>query len=128
MLGLVGLFAVTRQDPYAVVFAWMGTFASLGILMMQVLVSVAVIAFFARNPRGISLVARLIAPGLSGLGLLLCLGIMIANLSLVSGSESRIVESFPILIVAVGACGATLAMSLRSRRPEVYQRLGHAID
>jgi hypothetical protein len=46
------MFALGRQDPYAVVFAWMGTLASIGILALQFMVSLAVIFFFRSNARG----------------------------------------------------------------------------
>src|SRR6185312_1284090 len=35
VMGAVGLFALGGADPYAVVFAWMGAFSSLGILILQ---------------------------------------------------------------------------------------------
>jgi hypothetical protein len=83
------MFALGRQDPYAVVFAWMGTLASIGILALQFMVSLAVIFFFFRsNARGIGVWPRLLAPALSATGLGGCLALMVANLSLVSGSRS----------------------------------------
>lgn len=125
-VGVCALFASLGQDPYAVVFAWMGTFASLGILALQVLVSLAVIAFFARDARGVGLWTRLVAPVLGIAGLVACLGFMIANLALVSGSESIIVESFPVMIVAIGVIGLLFAGWIRSTRPAVYDSLGRA--
>ena len=65
MLVAIALFALGGADPYAVVFSWMGAFSSLGILILQLLVSLAVIAFFWRNSRGMSVWRRLVAPGLS---------------------------------------------------------------
>ena len=56
----------------------MGTFSSLGILILQVLVSLAVIAFFWRNSRGMSVWRRLVAPGLSAAGLAVCFVLMAA--------------------------------------------------
>ncbi|MBO0663729.1 APC family permease [Jiella sp. MQZ9-1] len=124
--GITAIFALTGQDPYAVVFAWMGTFASIGILILQILVSLAVIVFFARDNRGISLWHRLVAPVIGALGLASCLALMIANLSLVSGSESLIVDSFPLVIVLVGGLGFVFANWLRTARPTVYENLGRA--
>jgi amino acid transporter len=124
MVGAVGLFALAGADPYAVVFAWMGTFSSLGILMLQLLVSIAVIAFFWRKTYGMSLWRRLIAPGLSAVGLAACLVLMSANLELVSGSSSWIVKSFPLMLVAVGVAGAGLSLWVGARKPEVYAHLG----
>ena len=123
---IAAAFALAGQDAYAVVFAWMGTLASLGILVLQVLVSVSIVRFFATNPRGIGIGSRLIAPAVSAVGLATCLVLMIANLSLVSGSESLIVTSFPILLAAIGGAGAAFAIWIRSSRPAVYHELGRA--
>ena len=127
-LGATAGFALTKQDPYAVVFAWMGTFASLGILVIQVMVSIAVIAFFRTNTRGIGIWHRLIAPALSAAGLGGCLILMASNLALVSGSSSRIVTSFPSLLALIGSIGFGFAIWVRSRRPEIYARLGRAFE
>jgi amino acid transporter len=127
-LGATAGFALTKQDPYAVVFAWMGTFASLGILLIQVMVSVAVIAFFSKNTHGVGVWHRLIAPALSIAGLGTCLVLMASNLTLVSGSDSRVVNSFPSLLALIGAIGFAFAIWVRSRRPEIYANLGRAFE
>jgi len=51
-----------------------------------------------------------------------------ANLSLLAGSESLIVASFPIVIVAVGFLGAAFAHRIRRRSPELYANLGRAFE
>jgi amino acid transporter len=124
VLGAVGLFALAEANPYAVVFSWMGAFSALGILVLQLLVSIAVIVFFWREHRGVSLWRRLIAPGLSAIGLAACFGLMAANLDLVSGSSSRIVQNFPWILLFVGALGASFALWVKERRPAVYADLG----
>jgi amino acid transporter len=123
-LGLVALFALTGSDPYTVVFAWAGTFGALGILILQILVSLAVVAFFWRDRRGIGLWRRLVAPALAALGLAVSLVLMSLNLGLVSGSTSRFVQSFPALLVLIGLGGAGLAAWVKARKPEVYAALG----
>ena len=54
-MGVVLAFAIAGSDPYAVVFDWMSTFGSLGILVLQATVPLAVIAFFWRDDRGVTL-------------------------------------------------------------------------
>jgi amino acid transporter len=125
-LGVTLLFAIAGQDPYAVVFAWTSTFASIGILVLQIMVGLAVIGFFRRDNRGTGLWHRLIAPLVSIAGLAACLILMIANLSLISGSESWIVNSFPILVIAIGMAGYVFATWLRSAKPAIYENLGRA--
>ncbi|WP_296385545.1 APC family permease [Reyranella sp.] len=124
MLVGIALFALAGADPYAVVFSWMGAFSSLGILILQLLVSLAVIAFFWRNSRGLSVWRRLVAPALSALGLAACFVMMAGNLELMSGSNSLIVRSFPGLLLAIGLVGAGLAVWVKARDPKVYAHLG----
>jgi hypothetical protein len=101
----------------------MSAFGSLGILLLQVLVSLAVIAFFWRDGRGLNVWRRMIAPGLSAAGLAVCIALMAANLDLVSGSTSLVVQSFPAVLLLIGLGGAGLAVWTRWRRPEVYANL-----
>jgi amino acid transporter len=117
-------FAIGGSDPYAVVFDWMSTFGSLGILLLQVMVSLAVIAFFWRDDKGLNVWRRMIAPGLSAAGLSVCIVLMAANLDLVSGSKSVIVQSFPALLLLIGLAGAGLAAWTRWRKPEANFRIG----
>lgn len=91
----VAAFAMAGSDPYVVVFVWMSTFGSLGILLLQVMVSLAIIAFFWRNDRGLPVWRRMIAPGLGAVGLSACFALVVMNLDLVSSSTSLVVQSFP---------------------------------
>jgi len=128
MLAAVALFALAGADPYAVVFAWMGTFSSLGILILQLLVSIAVVAFFWRKTYGMSLWRRLIAPGLSAVGLAVCFVLMAGNLELVSGSSSRIVQGFPLILLGIGLAGIGFVAWLKARKPRVYADLGRSFN
>jgi amino acid transporter len=125
---VVALFAATEQDPYAVVFSWMSALAVLGILAVQVLVCLAVIAFFREDARGLSPWKRLIAPTLSAAGLTGTIGVVIANLPLLSGSDSLVVASFPYIIVLVGVVGVVFALWLKSSRPSRYGALGRVFE
>lgn len=120
------LFVLAKASPYDVVFAWMSTFASLGILMVQIVVSGAVITFFRNNRRGIGLWPALIAPALSALGLAACLVTMIANLALVSGSDSLAIDGLPVALVLIGIAGYLFALWIRRARPAVYENLGRS--
>ena len=92
------------------------------------MVSIAVIAFFSKSTQGVSVWHRLIAPALSIAGLGTCLVLMASNLALVSGSDSRIVNSFPSLLALIGGIGFGFAIWVRSRRPEIYAKLGRAFE
>jgi amino acid transporter len=125
---VLALFAIAGADPYTVVFSWMSALAVIGILTVQVLVSVAIILFFRKTTTGYGVWTTVIAPALGLAGLLGALGLVIANLSLLSGSESLIVKSFPYLIVLIGLVGAAFAMQIRKAKPELYASLGKAFE
>jgi amino acid transporter len=120
------LFALGGADPYAVVVTWMGTLSSIGMLTLQFMVSIAVIFFFRSDARGAGLWSRLLASALSAAGLAGCLALVIANLSLVSGSNSLIVDAFPVLIAAIGVAGIVFAIWIRFMKPALYENLGRA--
>jgi amino acid transporter len=125
-LAFVAIFALAGSDPYTIVLAWTGTFGSLGILILQTLVSLAVIAFFWRDDCGVGLWRRLLAPALSALGLVVSLVLMSVHLDLVSGSNSRVVQNFPQILLVVGLAGIALAAWVKARKPDVYAALGRA--
>ena len=99
----------------------------IGILSIQVLVSIAIVAWFSRNPHGLSLWTRVIAPLVALAGIAGGLGLVIVNLPLLAGTDSAIVWSFPWLVAATAAAGVLYALILRNRRPELYAALGQAI-
>ena len=124
VLVLVALFAIAGSDPYTEVFSWSGTFGALGILLLQFMVSVAVIAFFWRDSRGFNLWRRLLAPALSALGLAVSFALMASHLDLVSGSNSLLVQRFPGLLLAIGLSGFAFAALLKARKPQLYAAIG----
>jgi hypothetical protein len=52
-----------------------------------------------------------------------CIVLMAANLDLVSGSKSPIVQSFPAVLLLIGLGGAGLAAWIKWRRPEANFRI-----
>ncbi|WEZ85351.1 APC family permease (plasmid) [Rhizobium sp. 32-5/1] len=125
---VLALFVFGGADPYTVVFSWMSALAVIGILAVQVLVSIAVILFFRKRATVHSVWTTTIAPGLSLFGLLGALALVTANLSLLSGSESLIVKAFPYFIVGIGLLGAAFAMRVKKISPDVYASLGKAFE
>lgn len=118
---------VAALDPYAMVFAWTSAIAVIGILSIQIVVSVAIVVWFARNPSGLSVWTRIGAPLLAMVGIAAGLVLVILNLPLLAGTDSAIVWSFPWIVVATAALGALYALVLRNRRPALYAALGQAI-
>ena len=66
-LAVIGAFALAGWPPMTGLFFGGGTTGGFGILILLAVTSVAVIAFFARNPRGETAWSRLIAPALAAI-------------------------------------------------------------
>jgi len=130
--GLVALvliaLAVFNADPYQFVFPWMSALAVIGILAVQVLVSIAIIAFFRRTANRHSVFTTTVAPAIVCLCLLGLFLQVSRNLELLTGSKSPIVAAFPLLMLALGAAGVLFALRLRSTNPLIYERLGKAFE
>jgi amino acid transporter len=129
-LGVIVLFAVTRQAPMARLFFWLGTTGGFGILVLLTLTSVAVIAFFARHRTGETAWHRIIAPGLAAIMLaaiiLLSLRHYAGLLGIPQGDPAAWV--LPAAYGVAAAIGLCWAAVLRSRRPGVYQAIGLGAD
>nr|WP_278116141.1 APC family permease [Mesorhizobium sp. WSM4875]WIE94653.1 APC family permease [Mesorhizobium sp. WSM4875] len=121
-LVLLGFVAI-GADPFGVVFAWTVAFAGIGILAVQVLVSISIIVFFRKGLRGFSPLRVLIAPSVAAIALAAAFIQVSRNLPLLTGSESLIVALFPVAIILIGIAGLVTAMRIRSTNPALYDRL-----
>lgn len=104
-IAMVLIAALLAIDPYAGVFAWAGAFASLGVLAMQVLTSVAVLMFFRRNAVPIGKGVSFFAPLASAAALMAALIMATANLALIAATDSKAVFVMPVMLVLIGAAG-----------------------
>jgi len=116
-------FTMSGSDPYAVVYAWTLAFAGIGILAVQILVSISIFAFFRIDRRGFSATRVIVAPVIAGIFLAAAFMQVSFNLSLLTGSDSLIVQAFPWCVLAIGAAGAALALHIRRTNPSLYERM-----
>lgn len=130
VLALLLAFVAGGQDPYAVIFAWMSVLAVLGILAVQLLVSLAVVCFFRQSAHAGSegRWTGSVAPLLSVVGLGIAIALVIDNIELMAGSASLVVRLFPLLMALIGCAGGAWAYALRARAPERYAALGQAFE
>lgn len=124
---IVAIFALSGADPYRLVFSWMSALAVLGILMVQALVCLAIIAFF-RRPGGYRPhpVIGQVAPVVSLLGLLGAMVLVIVNLPLLASTDNPLIRLFPLVLVLVLGAGMAFARRLRASDPRRYEKLGRA--
>ena len=107
-------------------FFWLGTSGAFGVLCLLATTSIAVITFFARDPRGENAWRRLIAPALATLVLLAMVWAGLANYATLLGVAPGSTEAWAL--PAAGALGVGYGIWLRSARPSVYRGIGLGAD
>ncbi len=85
------LFAVYNLDPVLNLFYWLSTVAVVAITLVEILVSLAVIAYFRKNG-GANVWQSVIAPALATLGMALAMYLIIARFNLLSGTVAEGVD------------------------------------
>ena len=122
-------FVLGGADGFAVVFSWMSALAVLGILTVQIMVSLAIIMYFQRNHRGEhGLLSTFVMPAVATVGLIGAFFLVSENLELLTGSDSHIVQAFPVVVLAFGLGGLLLARVIRLCKPDLYENLGRVFD
>ncbi len=112
-LVVVTIFALTGADPVLQLFSWMSGMATIAILLVMVLTSLAIIAFFARHHVDRRAWNTRIAPILGSLGLIAITAVSLANFTtLISGSAGLAALLIGIILV-VFFLG--IVLSLRTR-------------
>jgi amino acid transporter len=103
VVAAIAAFALGGFDPYLQVVIWTNTPTLVAVLLLQIATSVAVVAFFGRNPRGESVWHRLVAPALSAVVLLAVLVLVCAKLSLLTalGVGGNLLIMLPLVVAAV---------------------------
>ncbi|HEX5738792.1 MAG TPA: APC family permease [Hydrogenophaga sp.] len=89
---VIFLFAVNGLDPVVNMFFWFSGMAVLSILLIEILVCFAVIAFFHSNPQGVNLLQSKIAPALASIGLAVGLYLLMSRFGLLTGEVAEGVD------------------------------------
>ncbi|MBB5868866.1 amino acid transporter [Allocatelliglobosispora scoriae] len=122
---VVGAFAVAGLDPYLNLSTSMVGLGTLGIVVLQAMAALSIIGFFRRHPER-HWWRTVLAPLLGLAGLVVTIVLLVGNYSLISGTDSAIVNGLPWLIVAVAAGGIAYARWMRAARPQRYAELAAA--
>jgi amino acid transporter len=125
-LAVIGAFALAGAQPMQDLFFDLGTTGGFGLLLLYALTSVAVIAFFARNPGQEPAFSRLIAPALAAILLtaIAVLAVMHYGTLLGVPPGSAAAWALPAGYAAVAAAGLAWGLVLKIRRPQVYETIG----
>lgn len=84
-LVVIVIFAVAQLDPVLNLFFWMSAITAIAIILVEILVSVAVIAYFAKNS-GANAWQGKIAPALAAIGLVLGEYLLMSRFNLLAGT------------------------------------------
>ncbi|CAG7607577.1 APC family permease [Leucobacter soli] len=116
--------------PVLTMFTWLTNTGAMGLVLLMAVIAAAVIGFFRRDRRGLSVWTTLIAPIISGLLLLWVFIMIVANFHILLGEASPGFGTYilPIIVLLAGLIGIIWGGALKSRNPEVYQRIGHGTE
>lgn len=116
---IVGILAVLGIDPLVGVFGSMAGVATVGMVILMLTTSIAVLAFFLRNRDRVSGVFQTrIAPAIAVLGLLGSLWLVLSNFTLVTGGSvglSMVLAAIPFVGLVVGALAWKPSTSIAAR-------------
>ncbi|WP_125130017.1 APC family permease [Microbacterium sp. 10M-3C3] len=127
---VISLFALAGADPLLQLGSWLPIFCTAGVVFVQFLVSLAVIAYFNRVGRSGAgeLWKTLVAPLVGALAQAVVLILLIVYIPFLAGDSVLVVNLIPIYVLAIAAGGTGYAFYLRKRRPERYARIGTIYD
>ncbi len=89
---IISAFAVFQLDPVLNMFYWFSGLAVVSIVLIELLVCIAVIAYFNRNKGSENLFQTLIAPVLAGIGLILGEYLLMSRFGLLAGTVAEGVD------------------------------------
>lgn len=113
----VGILAAVlfHLDPAAQFYTWFAGVTTVGVIVLMVTTSVAVLVFFAHDRRGHSQWRVRIAPALGLVGLLAALGLILVNLSDLVGGSSLLAWIIVGLLVVSFAAGFVIGARVRDK-------------
>lgn len=122
------VFALAQADPFAVIYFWLVGIGTLGVLVLQAAGAASVVGFFMRN-RSLkaSVWARLIAPTLGGIGLVVAIVLAVINFPLLTGVTTGPLTFLPLLVVIAAVVGLLVGLT-RSRGGDTVDLTEGAID
>jgi amino acid transporter len=131
-LAVIVAYALAGLQPMTQLFFWLGTTGGFGIMILLALTALAVIVFFARDPRGETPWPRLIAPALAAILLAGIVVLAVQHYATLLGVPAGATAAWalPGSYAVVAAAGLAWGLILKTRRPQVYAAIGlgaHAV-
>ena len=125
---VVGLFAVLGLDPVLALFSWLTNVATLGVIVMMAVASLAVVMFFRANPAAQeNALKTTILPGLTFIAFVIIIYLIVINFGGLSGASGFLGVLLPGLVLIAAIVGLLLAGALKSRDPVAFENLGQPL-
>ncbi|TRZ87684.1 MAG: APC family permease [Streptomycetaceae bacterium] len=115
-------FAISGVDPYTVYAASLIAVGTLGIVALQAMASLSVVAFFWRRPDR-QLWQGVIAPIIGFVGLVTAFFLAAMHYNTLTGTDSKTVNLVPFLLLIIAIGGILYGHRLRTTKPDVYAEL-----
>jgi amino acid transporter len=121
----IAVIAVSGADPLTTL-AWGAELCALGILVLMICTSLAVIRYYRVQGRPLRFKLGVV-PLCSVIALTSVLVVSIANMDSITGAESGATMRWvlPGIVLLVAAGGGLLALRIRKTNPIVYSAIGH---
>ncbi|TQC49471.1 APC family permease [Rhodococcus sp. WS4] len=124
--------ALTKSDPYGILFVLVAILATLCLLIVQVMCSISVITYFhvqKQHPETANVWRTLISPIVGGLGMAFVIYLMASNMKTAAGSasDSLFYKAIPWILAILLFGSLAAALYLRSYKPELYARIGSTV-
>jgi len=119
-------FALAGADPYLDLYVLGSTPAVVAIPVMECLAAAAIVAYFARDRRGMSVWRVIVAPAAAGLALLFVTYLIITQLDIFTARGALVNAALVGVVFVALLAGVVRALWLKQRDPAVYADLGRA--
>lgn len=121
--------------PLFTLFTWLTNAGAMGLVLLMVLVSIAVIGYFGRDARGVNVWARIVAPIVAVLALGTVFFLILSNFTLLLTVDAAAPVTWadplawvlPAILLVPGIAGVIYGAVIKKSNPKVYEQIGHGI-
>lgn len=115
--------------PVLTMFTWLTNTGAFGLVLLMAMVAVAVIAFFAKDKRGIGVWSRLISPILAGAALTTIFILVLINFPILMDMDGGpLTYLLPALVILGGIIGVIVGQIIKRTNPAKFRAIGHTLD
>jgi amino acid transporter len=127
-IAVIAVFKVLDRNPLTELFTWFSYIAAVGLVLLMIGVSIAVIGFFQGRESSETAWQRVVAPALATVALLAIWVVLVVNADSVLGAEagSALTYILPAIVPAAALLFALWGLTLRAMAPEIYRGIGGA--